>query len=74
MRLNLVLLLAAALLVPCAALADSKEEARGHYREGQKLYNLGKFQEASVEFEKAYDVHPDAVFLFNLGQIGRAHV
>jgi len=59
-----------ALSSPSLALAD-KEQARVHYHEGQKLYNLGKFQEASVEFEKAYDVHPDAVFLFNLGQCHR---
>lgn len=46
-------------------------EAQKLYDEGKRLYNLGKFQEALVEFEKAYDLYRAPEFLFNIGQCYR---
>jgi tetratricopeptide (TPR) repeat protein len=69
MRIAHVVLLVAS-LVPSVSRAD-KEAARAHYAEGQKQYNLGRFQEASVSFEKAYEAHPDPALLFNLAQCYR---
>src|SRR5262245_7033283 len=58
------------LLIAPVARAD-KEQAKVHYRQGQTLYDLGRFQEASDEFEKAYEAYPDSALLFNLAQCQR---
>ncbi len=54
--------------VLAAEAADAKETAKQHFREGQKLYNLGQFDRAVDEFSAAYTAHPLPAFLFNLGQ------
>ncbi|HXJ24025.1 MAG TPA: tetratricopeptide repeat protein [Polyangia bacterium] len=57
---------------PRAARAQSASEtAQQHFDRGAKLYNLGHFQEAIPEFEKAYDLDPSPIFLFNIAQSHR---
>lgn len=45
--------------------------AKRHFERGEKLYALGKFEEALDEYQKAYDAKPIAAFLFNIGQCHR---
>src|SRR5262249_46892027 len=57
---------------PGAARAQSASEtAQQHFDRGAKLYNLGHFQEAIPEFERAYDLDPSPIFLFNIAQSHR---
>jgi hypothetical protein len=57
-----------------AARADDpppQDAARARFDHGQKLYNLGKFRDAIADFEAAYELDPDPVYLFNLAQAHR---
>ena len=61
------------LLVCAAAYARPPEdptiaEARRHYEAGLARFNLKEYKAAVEEFEAAYRLRPDPVFLFNLGQ------
>jgi tetratricopeptide (TPR) repeat protein len=47
------------------------EDARAHYSKGTSYYALGKFAEAAVEYEKAYELHPDSALLYNAAQAQR---
>lgn len=47
---------------------DARERARLHNQMAKKLFNLGLFQEAAEEYEKAYRAKPAPAFLFNLAQ------
>ena len=72
-----------ALLCACLALSAStfsvgapptkaeKSDAREHARKGTSLYGLGKYLAASVEFEAAYSVKPEAGLLYNAAQSAR---
>ncbi len=64
---------AAVLLASSGARADSTaaDNAQVHFDRGAKLYNLGHFQEAITDFEKAYDLDPSPIFLFNIAQSHR---
>ena len=42
-----------------------------HYQQGMKAYTLGRFEEAIEEFEKAYELRQEPVFLFNIAQSHR---
>ena len=42
-----------------------------HYDRGEKLFALGKFDDALDEFQKAFDAKPIPDFLFNIGQCHR---
>jgi tetratricopeptide (TPR) repeat protein len=46
-------------------------EAKQHYQSGLAHYNLQEFKAAIEEFEAAYRLIPDPVFLYNLGQAHR---
>jgi hypothetical protein len=46
-------------------------EARQAYDRGVTEYNLGRFDRAIVEFERAYQLDPDPMLLFNLAQAER---
>jgi tetratricopeptide (TPR) repeat protein len=73
------LLLVAALLVTATApaLADQKRdekawrEAKEHFKRGKRLHDSGKYDEAIVEYEAAYQLAPIPDLLFNLGQVYR---
>jgi hypothetical protein len=70
-------LLAALLAVALVAAADralakpndnDAAAAREHYKRGLTLYDLGKYDEAVVEFEQAYELKDEPVLLYNIGQ------
>jgi hypothetical protein len=58
---------------PRCAFADDEatEQARKHYQEGQKQFDLGLWDTAISEFAKAYEMRPDPSFLFNMAQAYR---
>jgi hypothetical protein len=62
----------APVLAPAPALAQPsarvKAQAQAHYKEGMKLFNLGRFPEAVKEFERAYELDGAPVHLFNIAQ------
>lgn len=67
-------LLAAALLslaLAAPSLADRGSDARHHFDEGSKAYDLGDFERAIVEYKAGYEAKPDPVFLFNIAQCYR---
>jgi hypothetical protein len=60
-------------LAPLGARAGDADQkaARPHYEKGATEYNLGHFGEAIAEFEKAYELDPAPVLLFNIAQAHR---
>lgn len=60
-------------LAPRAARADdpAMRSAKRHFDRGEKLFALGKFDEALDEYQKAFDAKPIPDFLFNIGQCYR---
>jgi hypothetical protein len=46
-------------------------EARRHYEEGTKAFNLAEFPRAIAEFKAAYNAKPDPLLLFNIAQAFR---
>ena len=50
--------------------ADTKA-ARKHFQRGEKLFNLGKFDDALGEYEAAYERKPLPGFLYNIAQCHR---
>ncbi len=58
---------------PRHAFADDEatEQARRHYQEAQKQFDLGMWDTAIVEFTKAYELRPDPNFLYNMAQAYR---
>ena len=57
---------------PAAAGEDAATKAaRRHFSKGDKLFALGRFDEALEHFEKAYEAKPIAGFLFNIAQCHR---
>ncbi len=69
MRLLVVLLLC----WTTVARADdpAMRSAKRHFDRGEKLFALGKFDEALDEYQKAFDAKPLPGFLFNIGQCYR---
>ncbi len=61
------------LLLAGVAYAEEPEmrSAKRHFDRGQKLFTLGKFDEALDEYQKAYDASPLPDFLYNIGQCHR---
>jgi hypothetical protein len=45
--------------------------ARQHFDEGTKLFNLGEFAHAVIEYKAAYKAKADPVFLYNIAQAYR---
>ncbi len=56
-----------------ASWADKKTEteARTYYDQGTKYYALGRFEEAIQNYEKAFELRPDPVLLYNIAQAYR---
>jgi hypothetical protein len=50
---------------------DQKAEALKLYEAGNAQYNLGRWERAIENFEKAYETYPAPAFLFNIGQAFR---
>ena len=64
---TLVLVLA----TPVRGDESTTEQARQHYVTGTQQYDLGHWDDAIREFEKAYELRPDPSFLYNLAQAYR---
>ena len=69
-RVVAVVFVALALLPAGVARADKKidAEAKQAYMDGTKYYNLGDFTKAIEHYKRAYELKPDAVFLYNIAQ------
>jgi iron complex outermembrane receptor protein len=69
------LFLAAVLTLAWAGSARAEdqatEQARQHYESGTRHYDLGHWDDAIADFEKAYEMRPDPSFLYNLAQTYR---
>ncbi len=67
--------LALVVLLVTAAVAfaddDGTRSARKHFDKGEKLFALGRFDDALVEYEAAFEARPLPGFLFNIGQCHR---
>jgi tetratricopeptide (TPR) repeat protein len=73
-RLFLLLMVCLAIAVPArTASADdpATRSARRHFERGEKLFALGKFDDALVEYQTAFDAKPLPGFLYNIGQCFR---
>ncbi len=53
---------------PPAAKAPDPAKAKELFNAGKKLYDLGKYGEAVVKFEEAYQARPHPVIFFNIGK------
>jgi hypothetical protein len=47
------------------------EEARHHFQRGQQFFDVGRWDDAAEEFEKAYAIRSDPTFLYNMAQAYR---
>lgn len=74
-RLQLLTLSLATLLAPVAAHAQAgdatEQQSIDHYKKGVTSYDLGKFDEAIEEFQKAYELKPTPAYLYNIAQAYR---
>jgi tetratricopeptide (TPR) repeat protein len=50
---------------------DGRRRAREIYKEGVRLYDLGRFDDAIAQYETAYRLSDDPALLFNIGQAHR---
>ena len=48
-----------------------KAEMKSHYEKATRAYDLGKYQEAVDEYQKAYEIGGDPPMLYNIGQAYR---
>jgi hypothetical protein len=72
MRWKIAAIVVLSLFVATAAHgADSKKRAAELFKKGEIAYSLGKFSVAVGHFEKAFELLPDPVILFNLAQCHR---
>ena len=69
LRLFLVALL---LLLPLDVLAKGKKRANVHFKNGVSLYKEAKYVEALAEFERANEIAPHPLVLYNMGITYRA--
>ncbi len=51
-----------------AIVTSSDVEARSAFEEGTAAYDLGRFEEARIAFERAYALSPRPKLLFNIGR------
>lgn len=71
-RLAIALLVTLLAFVRVAHADDpAMRAAKRHYDRGEKLFALGKFDDALDEYQKAFDAKPLPGFLFNIGQCHR---
>jgi hypothetical protein len=56
-------------LVNRVSAADEPDaDVKMHFDDGTKAFSLGEFDRAAVEFRAAYQLRPDANFLYNIAQ------
>ena len=56
---------------PVCAADAATEEARQHFLKGQQLFDVGRWDDAADEFEKAYATRGDPIFIYNMAQAYR---
>lgn len=56
---------------PVAAASDSDRPGRAYFEMAETKFNLGRFEEAAVDYQAAYEAEPLPAFLFNIGQCQR---
>jgi tetratricopeptide (TPR) repeat protein len=69
-----LLVLAAGVAVaagPASAEDRATKLAKKHFSRGEKLFALGRFDDALLEYEAAFEAKPLPGFLFNIGQCHR---
>lgn len=64
----MVLALLSQLQLSSAQQPNPKQAAGAHFDRGVSLYSEGDFQAALTEFKRAYELFPNALVLYNLGQ------
>jgi tetratricopeptide (TPR) repeat protein len=68
-RTAFILIMAALLAARASAQTDdSSTNARRHFEDGSKAFNLGEFARAIKEYRAAYNLKPDPVLLYNIAQ------
>ena len=48
--------------------AEKKAQAKLHYEDGLRKYDMGKYDEASEEFQRAFELTGEPVILYNVAQ------
>lgn len=74
MRCSWAVTVALALAISVAAQAQvpsAIEQSRLHHKNAVVHFNLDEWKEAAAEFKEAYRLHPDPLFLYNIGQCYR---
>jgi tetratricopeptide (TPR) repeat protein len=56
---------------PVAAATGDNRPGRLRFEMAETKFNLGKFEEAAVDYQAAYEAEPLPAFLFNIGQCYR---
>ena len=59
------------LAVATSARAEQPSEARLHFDRATSAFALGRFNDAALEYEKAFDLKPDPALLYNAAQAHR---
>ena len=50
---------------------DAVKRAQGHFKKGEKLFALGRFDDALAQYQAAFEAYSLPEFLFNIGQCHR---
>jgi hypothetical protein len=66
---SLLVVLGIAASAAADAASDKKEaQARAQFEQGLELFEKGRFEQAAIAFERAYELKPSYKILYNLGQ------
>ena len=66
-----VVLVSGILSAEAHAADPASEEARKHFQIGQDFFDVGRWDEAAAEFERAYALRKDPTLLYNMAQAYR---
>jgi len=58
-------------LISQVAFADDVDRARAQFKNGTKLYDLGRYKEAAQAYEEAYQAKDEPALLYNIAQAYR---
>ena len=68
-RLPTSAVLACALALIAAPIGAQADEARTQFERGLELYDDGKYEQAAVAFERAFELKPSYKILYNIAQV-----
>jgi len=71
-KTRVALIALAVLLAASSAAAGGKKadrQARRQFEQGVQLFNEGKYEQAAIAFERAYELKPSFKLLYNVGQV-----